>query len=156
MRHHNFCMRHYPRRFDLCKLFTTKGSMSSKPSNNNAACMTEMDPTLMTESMPFTDQGHRDSHKTSGHHNTTVVYHTGQQQQSASKAPSIKRYLPAFMTADRTSNQSIVSPLPASLQFDTHTGGNHLLRSMVSPKICDMLLSVSTKQLKTLVTGCVK
>jgi hypothetical protein len=84
-------MRHYHRRFALCGYFITKNSMNSKPSNNNA-WTTEIDPTLMAKSMPSTDQGHRESYKTSGHHSATVTFPTGQEQLDASQAaPTFKR-----------------------------------------------------------------
>ena len=42
--------------------------------------------------MPSTDQGHRESYKTSGHHSATVTFPTGQEQLDASQAaPTFKR-----------------------------------------------------------------
>ena len=61
------------------------------------------------------------------------------------------------ITADRSTSQTRCPPLPSSVQFDNNSESeNNLLKPMVSLASCDMTLSVSTKQLKVLVTGCVK
>jgi hypothetical protein len=60
------------------------------------------------------------------------------------------------ITADCTTSQTLCPPLPSSVQFDNNSEGYNLLKPTVSLASCDMTLSVSTKQLKVLVTGCVK
>jgi hypothetical protein len=61
------------------------------------------------------------------------------------------------ITADRTTSQMLCPPLPSSVQFDKNNSeSDNLLKPTVSLASCDMTLSVSTKQLKVLVTGCVK
>jgi hypothetical protein len=59
-------------------------------------------------------------------------------------------------TADRTTSQTLCPPLSSSVQFENNSEGDNLLKPTVSLASCDMTLSVSTKQLKVLVTGCVK
>jgi hypothetical protein len=51
---------------------------------------------------------------------------------------------------------STLSPLPTIVQFETDAVGGHTLKPTVSLAPFDMTLSVSTKQLQVLVTGCVK
>ena len=58
--------------------------------------------------------------------------------------------------ADHTTRQTLCRPLPLSVQFYNNSDGANLLKPTVSLASCDMTLSMSTKQLKVLVTGCVK
>jgi hypothetical protein len=67
----------------------------------------------------------------------------------------INRY-PPVITGYRTSSQLLFSPFPIGLQFETHTCGSHLLKPMIGPAFYCMTMNVSTKELQTLVTGCVK
>jgi hypothetical protein len=60
------------------------------------------------------------------------------------------------ITADHATSHTLCPPLPSSVQFDNNSEGDSLLKPTVSLASCDMTLSVSTKQLKVLVTGCVK
>jgi hypothetical protein len=59
-------------------------------------------------------------------------------------------------TTEDTTSQTFCPPLPLSVQFDNNSDAGHVFKSMVSLASCDMKLSVSTKQLKVLVMGCVK
>jgi hypothetical protein len=56
------------------------------------------------------------------------------------------------ITADCTTSQTLCPPLPSSVQFDKNSDGENLLKPMVSLLSCDMTLSMSTKQIKVLVT----
>jgi hypothetical protein len=58
--------------------------------------------------------------------------------------------------ADCTTSQKLCPPLPSSVQFDNNSDGENLLKPKVSLASCDMTLSMSTKQIKVLVTSCVK
>ena len=60
------------------------------------------------------------------------------------------------ITADHIPSQTLCPPLPASVQFNNNSNVNHVIQPLVSPATCDMTLNVSNKQLKVLVTGCVK
>lgn len=70
--------------------------------------------------------------------------------------PSTSNGCFSSITADQTPSQARFSPLPTSVQFDSNAVGGHMLKPTVSVAPCDMTLSVSTKQLQVLVTGCVK
>jgi hypothetical protein len=60
------------------------------------------------------------------------------------------------ITADCTTSQMLCPPLPSSVQFDNNSEGDNFLKPTESLASCDVTLSVSTKQLKELVMGCVK
>ncbi len=72
------------------------------------------------------------------HHLTNVASNTEQHHHHGAQ-PSASNGCFLSMTADLTTSQ-----------------GGHMLTPTVSLALCDMTLSVSTKQLQILVTGCVK
>ena len=84
-----------------------------------------------------------------------VASNTEQHHQRGAQ-PSASNGCFSSITADLTTSQASVSPLPMCVQFETDAVGGHMLQPTVSHAPCDMTLSVSTKQLKVLVTGCVK
>jgi hypothetical protein len=88
------------------------------------------------------------------HHLTNIASHTEQHHhRGAQLSASNGCFL--SMTADLSTNQARLPPLPTIVQFETDAVGRHMLTPMVSLALCDITLSVSTKQLQVLVTGCV-
>ncbi len=87
---------------------------------------------------------------------TTKVASNTEQHHQRGAQPSASNGCFSSITADLTTSQARVSPLPMCVQFETDAVGGHMLQPMVSHAPCDMTLSASTKQLQVLVTGCVK
>ena len=81
--------------------------------------------------------------------NTEQHHHRGAQLSASNECFS-------SMTADLSTNQARLPPLTTIVQYETDAVGRHMLTPTVSLAPCDMTLSVSTKQLQVLVTGCVK
>jgi hypothetical protein len=89
------------------------------------------------------------------HHLTNVASNTEQHHhRGAQLSASNGCFL--SMTADLSTSQARLPPLPTIVQFETEAVGRHMLTPTVSLAPCDMTLSVSKKQLQVLVTGCVK
>ena len=121
-----------------------------KPAGNKTWTM-EIDPTnpllasLTSGKVPAVAEHHLTNVKS----NTEQHHHRGAQL-SASKGCF------SSMRADLSTSQARLPPLPTIVQFETDAVGRHMLTPTVSLASCDMTLSVSTKQLQVLVTGCVK
>jgi hypothetical protein len=124
----------------------------SKPTLNTTWTM-EMDPTNALFSS-----------LTSANATQSTTHHSVSSEQYNSVPATLRSRLQLSMSngcissisADRTTSQTLCPPLPSSVQFDNNSEGDNLLKPTVSLASCDMTLSVSTKQLKVLVTGCVK
>jgi hypothetical protein len=108
----------------------------------------EMDPTnsLITA---LTDNVPHQPRATAQNNTTVLQYLRGLQ-------PSVSNCCVSSIPAEHTTSQTFCPPLPSSVQFDNNSDAGHVFKPTVSLASCDMTLSVSTKQLKALVTGCVK
>jgi hypothetical protein len=86
------------------------------------------------------------------HHLTNVASNTEQHHHRGAQLSASNGCF-SSLTADHTTSQAHFPPI---VQFETDAVGGHMLTPTVSLAPCDMTLSVSTKQLQVLVTGCVK
>ena len=112
-----------------------------------AAWTMEMDPTNSLLTSLTSNVSHQ-------HH--TTVPNTTVLQSLHGLQPTMSNEGMSSIMADQTMSQARFPPLPSSVQFKHHSDGSQVLKPMVSLASCDMTLSVSMKQLKVLVMGCVK
>ena len=92
-----------------------------------------------------------------GSHLSCHVLHLDKQHYVVARLqPTMSNGCVPSITADHTTSQTLCPPLPSSVQFDNNSDGENLLKPTVRLASFDMTLSLSTKQLKVLVTGCVK
>ena len=117
----------------------------SQPTGTSAWTM-EMDP---TNSLLTSLTGNVPHHSRATAQTNTVTHSLRALQ------PSMSNGCVSSITADHTTSQTFCPALPASVQFDNNLNVGHVFQPAVSLVPCDMTLSVSTKQLKVLVTGCV-
>jgi hypothetical protein len=124
----------------------------SKPTLNTTWTM-EMDPTNAL----FSSLTSANATQSTTHHSVSSEQYNSVPATLRSRLqPTMSNGCISSITADCTTSQTLCPPLPSSVQFDNNSEGDNLLKPTVSLASCDMTLSVSTKQLKVLVTGCVK
>jgi hypothetical protein len=124
----------------------------SKPTLNTTWTM-EMDPTNAL----FSSLTSANAMQITTHHSvSSEQYNSVPATLHSRLQPTISNGCVSSITADPTTSQTLCPPLPSSVQFDNNSDGENLLKPTVSLASCEMTLSVSTKQIKVLVTGCVK